>query len=120
MFLSNIAFIALSLVAIVPNALAVPSSKISQRRVGVHCGTTADATLSDCQQLVTPGTWDIAWAGSSNVCQLSGCVNPRFFHGIIDTPPQYSYGLGAVAYNVACYGNCKSSKPYFCPGRQAL
>lgn len=69
MFFSNIALMALTLIALAPSALAVPSVKISERVVGVHCGTTADATLSDCQQLVTPGTWDAAWAGSSNVCQ---------------------------------------------------
>ncbi|KAJ7876752.1 hypothetical protein B0H14DRAFT_3436499 [Mycena olivaceomarginata] len=33
----------------------------------VHRGTTADATLSDCQALVQPNIWSSAWAGSSNV-----------------------------------------------------
>jgi isochorismate hydrolase len=39
--------------------------------IGVHCGTTSDATLSDCQALLNDDTtWDAAWAGSSNVCQF--------------------------------------------------
>lgn len=44
---------------------------ISSRDAGqiVHCGTTSDATLSDCQQLVQPDTWNSVFAGSTNECQ---------------------------------------------------
>lgn len=69
MLFSNIALAAFGIIAVTPSALAVPKLKITQRSQGVHCGTTDDATLSDCQQLVTPETWNAAWAGSSNVCQ---------------------------------------------------
>lgn len=69
MLFSRIALAALSLAAAAPSALANPSIKIIQRKTGVHCGTTADATLSDCQQLVTPATWNSVWAGSTNACQ---------------------------------------------------
>ncbi|EIM91785.1 uncharacterized protein STEHIDRAFT_151145 [Stereum hirsutum FP-91666 SS1] len=59
--------------------------------VGIHCGTTSDATLSDCQALVDPDTWNSVWAGTSNVCHYS---NPN--SGIV----------GGKAQNVACHGNC--------------
>lgn len=36
----------------------------------VHCGTTQDATLSDCETLLyNDGVWNAAWAGNTNVCQ---------------------------------------------------
>lgn len=52
-----------SLIALTATAPAVFAS------VGVHCGTTDDATLSDCKALLDPGTWNSAFAGTSNVCQ---------------------------------------------------
>jgi len=56
--------------ASLPAVLATPFN-LTRRDPGqnVHCGTTADATLSDCQQLVDPATWSAAFAGSSNECQ---------------------------------------------------
>ncbi|KAF9455992.1 hypothetical protein BDZ94DRAFT_1315615 [Collybia nuda] len=70
--------------AILATLAAAPSAFAS---VGVHCGTTEDATLSDCQKLLTPDTWNGAWAGSNSVCH---------------------FGLGNVAHNVGCLGggNC--------------
>ncbi|KAJ7880078.1 hypothetical protein B0H13DRAFT_1886777 [Mycena leptocephala] len=61
-------------------------------QVGTHCGTTEDATYSDCQALVDPATWSSAWAGSSNVCHYSN--------------PDDIFGAPATAYNTACHGNC--------------
>jgi len=60
----------LFILAMLPAVLATPFN-LTRRDAGqnVHCGTTADATLSDCQQLVDPATWDAAFAGSSNECQ---------------------------------------------------
>ncbi|KAK7448066.1 hypothetical protein VKT23_013822 [Stygiomarasmius scandens] len=52
--------------------------------VGVHCGTTDDATFSDCQALVNPDTWNAAFT-TGNICH---------------------WGLGNPANNVACHGNC--------------
>ena len=66
------------------NAAAVNSTLLS-RGIGVHCGTTDDATLSDCQQLLNDdATWNAAWAGQRNVCQY---VSPilRYFLGADDT-----------------------------------
>ncbi|KIJ42251.1 hypothetical protein M422DRAFT_254658 [Sphaerobolus stellatus SS14] len=65
--------------------IAVAAAPAVFASVGVHCGTTDDATLSDCQALVQPDTWNGAFAGTSNACH---------------------FGLGEVAYNVACHGNC--------------
>lgn len=80
--------------AVVAVALAHAASglSISERQdttPKVYCGTTDDATLSDCRALVDPATWDSAWAADSNVCH-------------------YSNGLqfNQKAYNVACHGNC--------------
>ncbi|CAL1706547.1 unnamed protein product [Somion occarium] len=70
-------------------ALIAAPSVLTQ--VGVHCGTTEDATLSDCQALVDPGTWNGAWAGTSNVCHYTNPI---------------SLEIDAVAHNVACHGNC--------------
>ncbi|KAJ7829301.1 hypothetical protein B0H14DRAFT_3873108 [Mycena olivaceomarginata] len=61
-------------------------------QVGTHCGTTSDATFSDCQALVDPGTWDGAWAADTNVCHYSN--------------PDDLFGAPAEAYNTACHGNC--------------
>ncbi|KAJ6565845.1 hypothetical protein DFH09DRAFT_1314630 [Mycena vulgaris] len=46
-------------------------------QVGVHCGTTSDATFSDCQALTDPAT-----------------------------NPDDLFAAPAVAYNTACHGNC--------------
>ncbi|KAJ7913625.1 hypothetical protein B0H13DRAFT_1612376 [Mycena leptocephala] len=61
-------------------------------QVGVHCGTTSDATFSDCQALFDPATWDSAWAGDTNVCHYRNSGD--------------LFGAPAVAYNTACHGNC--------------
>ncbi|KAJ6572420.1 hypothetical protein DFH09DRAFT_1246816 [Mycena vulgaris] len=61
-------------------------------QVGVHCGTTSDATFSDCQALTDPGIWDTAWAADSNVCHYRDSDD--------------LFGARAVAYNTACHGNC--------------
>ncbi|KAJ7598833.1 hypothetical protein C8J56DRAFT_1092710 [Mycena floridula] len=58
---------------------------------GVHCGTTSDATLSDCQALVDPNTWNSAWASGNNVCHYTNPI---------------SVEIDAEAFNVACHGNC--------------
>ncbi|KAJ6469665.1 hypothetical protein DFH09DRAFT_1111136 [Mycena vulgaris] len=51
-------------------ALVFPSNMTArQHQTCIHCGTTSDATLSDCQVLVQPDTWNAAWAAGSNVCQ---------------------------------------------------
>ncbi|KAJ6469664.1 hypothetical protein DFH09DRAFT_1254042 [Mycena vulgaris] len=63
-------------------------------QVGVHCGTTSDATFSDCQALTDPATWSSAWAADSNVCHYSN--------------PDDLFAAPAVAYNTACHGNCCS------------
>lgn len=56
------------------SVLSMPTSSnvtLSTRDAGqtVHCGTTSDATLSDCQALVDLDTWNAAYAGTSNTCQ---------------------------------------------------
>ncbi|KAJ6565675.1 hypothetical protein B0H10DRAFT_2359153 [Mycena sp. CBHHK59/15] len=61
-------------------------------QVGAHCGTTSDATYSDCQALVDPATWDAAWAADSNVCHYRNSDD--------------LFGTPATAYNTACHGNC--------------
>ncbi|KAL0580887.1 hypothetical protein V5O48_001080 [Marasmius crinis-equi] len=61
-----------------------------QRR-DVHCGTTADATLSDCQQLTSDkGLWDSVF-NTNNICHF--------------TNPTYQL-INHDAFNVACHGNC--------------
>ncbi|KAJ7309307.1 hypothetical protein DFH08DRAFT_974785 [Mycena albidolilacea] len=94
---------ALSLVLATP-AIAFPSNLTARDDLTcVHCGTTSDATLSDCQALVQPDTWAAAWAGDSNTCHWSSA-----------TPGWYNN----KAYNVACHGNCCAYySPY--PGRSA-
>ena len=47
---------------------AVPSVFGQGINVGVHCGTTDDATFSDCQALVDPTNWANAFTTNS-VCQ---------------------------------------------------
>ncbi|KAJ7664085.1 hypothetical protein B0H17DRAFT_1336823 [Mycena rosella] len=71
-------------ILVASSAMAGPSTH-NARASCVHCGTTQDATLSDCQALVTTDTWNAAWSGKSNACH---------------------WGLGNLAYNVACHGNC--------------
>ncbi|KZV97020.1 hypothetical protein EXIGLDRAFT_704321 [Exidia glandulosa HHB12029] len=62
------------------------------KRDTVHCGTTADATLSDCQNLVNNAdVFNAAWAGNSNTCHYTNVVELK-----IDYP----------ASNTACSGNC--------------
>ncbi|ESK88845.1 hypothetical protein Moror_17067 [Moniliophthora roreri MCA 2997] len=58
--------------------------------VGVHCGTTSDATLSDCQALVND---QAAWNAAFNTGNTCTYTNP------LDLPPK-------TAWNVACKGNC--------------
>ncbi|KAJ6565676.1 hypothetical protein B0H10DRAFT_2112658 [Mycena sp. CBHHK59/15] len=83
--------ILIAIVAASP-AIAFPSNMTArQDQTCVHCGTTSDATLSDCQALVQPDTWNSAWAAGSNVCHWSSA-----------TPGWYNN----KAYNVACHGNC--------------
>lgn len=49
---------------------AAVNTTLKARGIGVSCGTTNDATLSDCQTLLNDdATWNAAWAGTSNVCQ---------------------------------------------------
>ncbi|KAJ6567932.1 hypothetical protein DFH09DRAFT_437531 [Mycena vulgaris] len=85
-------------------AMAFPSNITArQDQTCVHCGTTSDATLSDCQALVQPDTWNSAWAAGSNVCHWSS-ARPGWYN--------------VEAYNVACHGNCCAYYgPY--PGRSA-
>lgn len=60
-------------------------------RRAVHCGTTSDATLSDCQFLTSDQpTWDANF-NTGNTCTFT---NP--LANLYD----------ATAYNVACYQNC--------------
>ncbi|KAJ7265038.1 hypothetical protein C8J57DRAFT_955408, partial [Mycena rebaudengoi] len=47
-----------------------------------HCGTTSDATFSDCQAQIDP----------TNVCHYSNADD--------------LFSAPAVAYNTACYGHC--------------
>ncbi|KAI5474418.1 hypothetical protein MNV49_003359 [Pseudohyphozyma bogoriensis] len=55
---------------------------------GVHCGTTSNAKLSDCQALINnQATWDAAWA-TGNSCTY------------------WNLGSIGIAYNMACHGNC--------------
>ncbi|KAJ7261644.1 hypothetical protein C8J57DRAFT_1071947, partial [Mycena rebaudengoi] len=61
-------------------------------QVGVHCGSTSDATFSDCQALIDPTTWDSAWVTDTNVCHYSNADD--------------LFSAPAVAYNTACYGHC--------------
>ncbi|KAJ6565846.1 hypothetical protein DFH09DRAFT_462435 [Mycena vulgaris] len=85
-------------------ALAFPSNMTArQDQTCVHCGTTSDATLSDCQALVQPDTWNAAWAAGSNVCHWSSA-----------TPGWYNQ----KAYNLACHGNCCAYYSAY-PGRDA-
>ncbi|KAJ8496320.1 hypothetical protein ONZ45_g12517 [Pleurotus djamor] len=59
--------------------------------VGVHCGTTGDATLSDCQALINDeGAWNAAF-NTGNTCTYT---NP------------FIVPLPQTAFNVACQGNC--------------
>lgn len=69
MYFSTISILAA--LSTVPSALSAPSSNVTRRADGqnVHCGTTDDATLSDCRKLVEPDTWNAAYAGTSNTCQ---------------------------------------------------
>ena len=56
-----------SIAAVLP---ALAFAQVALAGIGVHCGTTNDATLSDCQALLNDdATWSAAWAGTSNVCQ---------------------------------------------------
>ena len=56
---------------------ALTSAKLALAGIGVHCGTTDDATLSDCQALLyDDGIWGAAWAGTSNVCQFVAFTLP--------------------------------------------
>lgn len=71
---------------------AVAQGAVVARDGDVHCGTTNDATFSDCQTLLNDdATWNAAWAGTSNVCHYTNVLMPAF---------------DAVAYNTACHGNC--------------
>ncbi|KAJ7460172.1 hypothetical protein FB451DRAFT_1500440 [Mycena latifolia] len=72
--------------------IALSAAPAALAQVGAHCGTTSDATYSDCQALVDPATWDSAWAGATNVCHYSN--------------PDDIFGAPATAYNTACHGNC--------------
>ncbi|PWN88748.1 hypothetical protein FA10DRAFT_172357 [Acaromyces ingoldii] len=72
--------------------LAAFASAGPLRRRDVHCGTTNDATLSDCQALTSDkAIWDAAWAGNTNVCHFTNPLANLYNHD---------------AYNVACHGDC--------------
>lgn len=72
-------------------------------RRDVHCGTTSDATLSDCQVLTSDkAVWDAAWAGSSNVCHFTNPLANLYDH---------------EAYNVACHGVSSKKKINLPPRR---
>ncbi|KAJ7809674.1 hypothetical protein B0H13DRAFT_2385098 [Mycena leptocephala] len=82
----------LALSGVASPAIARPSNMTSrQANTCVHCGTTSDATLSDCQALVQPDTWNSVWAAGSNVCHWSS-AKPGWYNN--------------KAYNLACHGNC--------------
>ena len=51
------------MLAVIPTLVALafagPAVATNYLNTGVHCGTTADATLSDCQALLNEqGIWD--------------------------------------------------------------
>ncbi|GJE91140.1 hypothetical protein PsYK624_072890 [Phanerochaete sordida] len=76
----------------IPLLAALAAAQLAYAGIGVHCGTTNDATLSDCKALLNDdATWDGAWAGTSNVCHYSNADS-----GVIN----------GKAYNTACHGNC--------------
>ncbi|GJE91170.1 hypothetical protein PsYK624_073190 [Phanerochaete sordida] len=78
-------------IAVAAAAQVAAGMRISERDTTpkVFCGTTEDATLSDCKTLVEPDTWNSVWVAGANVCH-------------------YTNGLhfNQDAYNVACHGNC--------------
>ncbi|ORX36081.1 hypothetical protein BD324DRAFT_630085 [Kockovaella imperatae] len=81
-------FAAIGLLSLLGSALAGPIS--IGKRDDVHCGTTSDATLSDCQALVTPEIWNQVF-NTGNVCHFT---NP--LANIYD----------GTALNLACHENC--------------
>ncbi|KAI5478839.1 hypothetical protein MNV49_004571 [Pseudohyphozyma bogoriensis] len=78
----------LSVAALVGLSAAGP---IEKKNTDVHCGTTSDATLSDCQTLTGDvDTWNAAF-NWNNVCHFTNVLA-----NVYDYP----------AYNAACFGNC--------------
>ncbi|WVR03730.1 hypothetical protein IAU60_000725 [Kwoniella sp. DSM 27419] len=72
-------------------ATAVTASPSQHKRADVHCGTSADATLSDCQALTSdPGLWASVY-NTGNTCTFNQITSNK---------------LGATAYNLACHGDC--------------
>ncbi|KAL0581217.1 hypothetical protein V5O48_000805 [Marasmius crinis-equi] len=70
--------------------IALALAKPHERR-DVHCGTTDDATLSDCQALVTDkALWDSVF-NTGNICHFTNVIYQLVDH---------------EAYNVACHGDC--------------
>ncbi|KAJ8496319.1 hypothetical protein ONZ45_g12516 [Pleurotus djamor] len=77
---------AITILAATTFALANPFE-----RRDVHCGTTSDATLSDCQALTSDkALWDSVF-NTNNVCHFTNPTYQLFNH---------------EAFNVACHGNC--------------
>ncbi|EIM91784.1 uncharacterized protein STEHIDRAFT_151144 [Stereum hirsutum FP-91666 SS1] len=88
--LASVLFLAGSSVFSMPTSSNVTLSSRDDSHT-VHCGTTSDATLSDCQALVELDTWNAAYAGTSNTCHYTNVAFAQY---------------NRVAYNVACHGNC--------------
>ncbi|KAJ7874863.1 hypothetical protein B0H13DRAFT_2348434 [Mycena leptocephala] len=114
-------FITVLTLAVVAPAFAFPSNRtVRDDLTCVHCGTTSDATLSDCQTLVQPDVWNAAWAGGSDTCQLVGRAVSSSTTDIASqswSSPTPGW-INIEAYNVACHGNCCAYySPY--PGRSA-
>ncbi|WVR03729.1 hypothetical protein IAU60_000724 [Kwoniella sp. DSM 27419] len=80
------------LAALTLAGLISASPLVAEKRDSVKCGTTKDATFSDCQALTQdPNLWNSVWAGGSNKC---GVINWSI------GPTPFS------AWNVACHENC--------------
>ncbi|PWN88749.1 hypothetical protein FA10DRAFT_303678 [Acaromyces ingoldii] len=75
-------------------ALALGASTLltAHASVGVHCGTTGDAVLSDCKDMLNDKAF---WDGEFNTGATCTYTNP------FSTVP-----LPTTAYNVACKGEC--------------
>lgn len=96
-------------------ALGASSLMVARASVGVHCGTTGDATLSDCQAMLNDQAF---WDGEFNTdgesylpnltipqnLYLTNCVN-QFAATCTYTNP-FTTALPTTAYNVACKGEC--------------
>ncbi|CAA7259340.1 unnamed protein product [Cyclocybe aegerita] len=87
--LTTIVALAVGIAGTFPSAFAKPQLS---KRDEVHCGTTDDATLSDCRALIdNRDNWNAAFAGNDNLCHYT---NPQDL--------KFNY----PAYNTACRGEC--------------